>query len=284
MKITLKLLPIVAIGLLAFAPRPYTIDLVRETILTSFLTQPSEFRKFEKSMPIEIDPNLPGQFKAQWAQQKIQYPKNPCGSSPAYLYYALYMSLDSTAYWNYAAFTYDKPVTDRFKTLFGQDIIKTRIKMAQKDYAGNTMEWRHYKAEGLQAAFDKLYQKPTTSFHGYGLQQIYNASVKEYARDIARVVAKVMTRKPEFENFAKQYMQDAMNKVDFEGQEFGNAVTGKLVGQSGNQCVTNGYDTRVVGVMLRRQCDGSLPTLLKCLKTVLKDYDPEFYNQVSSKF
>jgi len=36
--------------------------------------------------------------------------------------------------------------------------------------------------------------------------------------------------------------------------------------------------------LLRRQCDGTLPTLLNCLKIVLKDYDPEALKLIKGTF
>ena len=283
MKTTIRLAAMAAVLLCAFAPRTYTIELVRETIIANFLGPASDYRKYEASMPVDVDRDLPGVFKLG-DYGKTQFPSDQCETSPAYLYYALYISLDSNAYWNYDACVYNKPMTDRFKALFGQDIIKAKIKLAQKDYEGNAIEWRHYRAEGIQAAFDKLYQKPSTKFHGYMLQQIYDFSAKQYARDITDVVVRVMARKADFEKYAKQYLQDAQTKKDFEGQDFSNTVSQELLGTTGNTCIPDEYATRVVGIMLRRQCDGSLPTMLNCLKTVLKDYDAEFFTRVGTKF
>jgi hypothetical protein len=251
---------------------------MRESILTDFF---SNYDVTDSSMSI-VPKNHIADMRFN-SNAKV-YPCNFCGRSPAYEYYSLYISLDSNAYWNDDSFSYDRNFTDRFKALFGQDILKTKIKMAQKDYEGKNLEWRHYKAEGLKAAFDKLYQKPTDKFHGYPLQKVYNLTCKEYVRGIANLVVKVFSKRPEFDKYAKQYMQDALTKPDFEGQEFGNEVSLKLLGSSEGDCIDDYYKSRIVGIMLRRQCDGSLPVLLSSLKIMLKDYDPEYFAKVNAKF
>ena len=281
MKVKIVVSLIVVTCLVGFSIRSYTIESVREVMLVNFLTSYRNYAS-DTSIAITTGKELPGVFKT-FTNEKY-YPTDRCGSSPAYLYYGLYISLDSNAYWNYSACTYDESFRARYKSLFGQDIIKARIKMAQKDYENNNMEWRHYSAVGLQAAFEKLYQAPSGTFHGYSLQKIYDASVKKYVHDITMTVVKVMAKRLEFEQYAKQYLQQATTRADFEGQEFGNNVTEKLLGKSAGDCIDAENQTRIVGIMLRRQCDGSLPVLLSSLKTVLKDYDPTLYKAIQTKF
>jgi hypothetical protein len=257
-----------------------SIELVRETLLTSFLA-PCVYSSADcdKSHPITIDKNVPQGVRRGGPKGGIEYPLK--WINPLTVRYAFYIGIDSTA-------VYDALSSNRSKTLFGQDIIKDKIKMAQKDYNGQNMEWINYKAAGVQAIFDKLYVKPEGKIKGYLSQEIYNTVARDYVRDITRVVVKAMTRKPEFENYAKQYLQQAINKADFNGLEFIYATGEKLLtdlkwqSDSGWAMYPDQYI--VLGILLRRQADGSLPVLLKCLKTLLKDYDTEFYNQVSSKF
>jgi hypothetical protein len=174
-------------------------------------------------------------------------------------------------------------VLTRFRSLFGHDIIKSRIKMAVKDWNGNPLYWNHYNAIALKAAFDKLYQRPTGNFEGAALQKIYDASLKDYVRNMTNVVVKVMANKPAFEAQATQYQVKSTTDPEFEGLNFCSAATVTLNANLSQDCLGD-YDERVVGIMLRRQCDGSLPTLLICLKTMLKDYDLEYYNKVNPKF
>lgn len=256
------------------------IELVRETLLTSFLG-PCQYASSDcdKTHPITIDKNVPRGVRRGGTKGGIEYPLN--WVNPLTVRYAFFIGIDSSA-------VYDALSTSRSKNLFGQDIIKDKIKLAQKDYNGKTLEWINYKAAGVQAVFDKLYVKPDGKMQGYLWQEIYNATAKEYVRDITRVIVKAMANKPQFENFAKQYLQQAMSKADFNGLEFiyktGETLLTDLKWQSSSGWAMYPDKYIVLGVVLRRQADGSLPVLLKCLKTLLKDYDTEFYNQMATQF
>ncbi len=201
-----------------------------------------------------------------------------CGWSPGLIPNYLYVRMDTT-YGNYGP-----EALARFKSLFGQDLIKARIKTAAMDEEGNQVEWNHFSGAALQAAFNKLYQQPTGLFQEIGLQKIYDATLKNYVRETTNVIVKVMSNKPAFEAMAKKYMIKATTDPQFDGIDFSNQATQKLVAKLSQECLNDYHDYRIVGAMLRRQCDGSLPMLLSCLKTLLKDYDPGFYKQVALKF
>ena len=79
------------------------------------------------------------------------------------------------------------------------------------------------------------------------------------------------------------YLRKLCEDVILNHNNDNNEATEKLKANLSQNCLGD-YESRVIGTMLRRQCDGSLPVLLTCLKTVLKDYDPTFYNKVAMKF
>jgi hypothetical protein len=275
MKNSLKIagLFLIGVGLFSFSLidlKPITVDSIRSTFLSTI---------FDTYTQEGDDTTVFFTRKSDYSDEMEKaYATRKCGSSPTFIAYSFYAGLD-TAYTDYGA-----DVTNRYKTLFGTDIIKAKVKIAAKDWEGKPMYWNHFNGLAIKAAFDKLYQKPSGSYQGIGLQKIYNAAMKDYVRDMTNVIIKVMANKPAFEATAKQYLTKATTDPEFDGLSFGGEATEKLIGKFTQPCLEEYYGERVVGTMLRRQCDGSLPVLLTCLKTLLKDYDPEFYNKVALKF
>ncbi len=267
--ITIGLIATALCSLTLLPAKPITADSIRKTFLNTLFDTYTQYE----------DTTVAFMRKEDYGNEMVQvYAAPKCGESPVFIAYSFSAGLD-TSYTNYGP-----EVVTRFKTLFGQDIIKSRVKMAAKDYDGNPAVWPQFNALGINAAFGKLYQKPTGTFQGIGLQKLYNLTMKNYVRDMTNVIVKVMAKKPEFEALAKQYMLKATTDPEFDGVSFGWEATEKLKVNFAQECLGDYYGARVLGTMLRRQCDGSLPTLFLCLKTVLKDYDPAFYNQVNLKF
>jgi len=259
---------IVLIALLSFTieTAPITVDSIRNAFLNNL---------FDTYVPQDTTFSFTGKDKYSGDFEKF-YAYSKCGESPGFAAYSFYEGLD-TSYSDFGP-----EVVTRFKTLFGQDIVKSRLKLAAKDYEGNSIQWIQFNGLGIKAAFDKLYQKPTGKFQGIGLQNLYNFTLKSYVRDVTSIVVKVASNKPAFEALSKQYMASALKDPEFYGPTFSEDAAEKLGTNSLDQECTDA--SRVVGTLLRRQCDGSLPVLLLCLKTVLKDYDPEYYNKVALKF
>jgi hypothetical protein len=263
-----------------------TLEAYWDDILESFFAQPNrwtakaDFPDTSLKMQVE-DPYQAG--KMMWV-----YPYRQCNTSTSYIYYSFYIPLDSNAYWNWSSFSYDKKVQDRFKFLFGKDIIAKRFSLAAKSpWDGEISEFRFYNSDAIDQAFKKLYKKPSKKFKGLRLQKIYDIALKEYCRDAAAVVAKVKSQDAAFVELAKKYLAGAEKDTTFEGQNFSAEAARQLktVEAAGTFTCMHAYmHERIVGIMLRRQCDGSLPVLLSWFKTILKDYDPDYFKTISAKF
>ncbi|HBX50102.1 MAG: hypothetical protein A2275_01030 [Bacteroidetes bacterium RIFOXYA12_FULL_35_11] len=220
-------------------------------------------------------------------QEYDNYVESQCQNSPAYLYYALYMAFDKMTYWNKVSCTYNAKMISKFKTISGgKDIIKSRFYQANKDTSEPILsEFRFYNGEALKAAFNSIYRKPGDSFKGLSMQKIYDVSLKEYMRDLGKVITVVMSNKAEFTAKAAEYLKKAKTDKTFDGQEYSYPLTEKWFGaESYKKYSCLPMPSRIVGVMLRRQCDGSLPVLLNCYKTVIKDYDPSYLKEIQGKF
>ncbi|MCS6820861.1 MAG: hypothetical protein NZ551_03235 [Microscillaceae bacterium] len=254
---------------------PPTLDEVRQNILLNTCLTPNRGAEDENTVTItSIFLNEREVVKA--------VPQNQCEGSPAYKYYGLVIALDEEAYWNWAAF-YGKrsKFSQNFKALFGVEPIQKIIPLPSEKGLDEQYGFRFFNPQALKIAFDKLYVKPTTQFQKLTYQKIYDISLKDYFRDATMLIAEVLKNKPLFERLAKEYFEKAQKETNFEGQILTQTYEQKHyanVGQS--QCV---YFNRILGMMLRRQTDGSLKVMLEALKTILKDYDPETYNRFKDK-
>jgi len=157
-----------------------------------------------------------------------------------------------------------------------------------------------YDAQGLQQLFNRLYPPPGTSISGIPSQQVYNLVFKDYVRGVAHIWSAAVSNAATFKQMAQRYAAKAFanDSSHFDGFMYSIEHTPTILGvkwrdiasrrdaaQGGQVMGDNAYryTDRLVGILLRRQIDGTLPTVLGCLKRVLRDYDPEAYAQYGSQ-
>jgi hypothetical protein len=247
---------------------PITVTSIRETIVSGIFTD----------------------YRDEAADTTITLPSKDYEGNPTTLFPASLCGWDVGAFsgsFSYALDTgyqgYEGSVLTRFKALFGADLIKSKLKLAAKDYEGNAIQIYQYSPLGVQAAFNKLYQKPTSTYKGIGLQKLYNVSAKQYVRDATDMIIAITAKKPIWDAQVKKYVQLATTDEEFYMGSFADETYTKIFGeQEAKECAP--YANKMIGSMLRRSGDGTLPVLLVCLKTMLKDYDLEYYNKVALKF
>jgi hypothetical protein len=227
------------------------------------------------------DTNVNFKVKTDWGtfySGRTYYAESYCKrpNSPAFIREYLIHSIDSGDANKFKA---------TFKKRFGKDIIASELKMATTDYESF---FTFYDKDGIQAAFDALYRKPGDKINGFTAQRLYSIIFKDMCRDAGNVMMKVYTQKPAFEKYAADYLTKAKTDPKFDGGNYSYATAKSLLGvdpyedDPGCPCLSE-YSSRIVSVMLRRQCDGSLPTLIACYKKMLLDYDPEYYNVIKDK-
>lgn len=219
-------------------------------------------------------------------QIETRGPSSMCYNSTAYFYSDLATSIGVN---DVMTFGYNKNALLNFKQAFGKDLLGPKVLLAAKDYDKKPTYMLQFKADALQAAFEKLYKKPTDDFDGFAMQRIYNIGARDYFRNCAQVIADVMKRKSMFISLSLDYKKQALTKKDFYGPDAGYSAFEKLLGENyaprqGLEGCMEGTADRVVGILIRRQLDGTLPTLLVCAKTVLQDYDPVFYEKIKNQF
>lgn len=266
----------------AFTPRTFTVESVRNEIIEFQLGMPTRWT----SPDVFPDTTLSTTYTQNGTDYKV-YPMKMCATTPSYMYYNMYIAMDSNAYWNYTSFTYDKNFRDRFKDLFGEDIIASSFKTASLDAQDNVpSEFRFYNPKALEAAFKKLYLPPTADYKGIPMKKLYDISLRDYMRDVGKTLSTLFQNKAAFEKVAAEYLAKAKTDPGFDGQTFSYRVARSLIGTDEiltNLCYDERGPVRIVSIALRRQCDGSLPTLSKIYKKIVQDYDPEYYEQIKSK-
>lgn len=228
------------------------------------------------------DSNMTVELPTTWDTTRM-YKKGAlplCGISPAYFYRNMAEGIGAID----VDYGYKPEALVNFKQAFGKDLLGPGVKLAP--ISKKPVYMNQFKADALKAAFDKLYKKPTDDFDGFAMQEIYDIAAKTYFRSCATVIADVMKKKPLFIQLAMDYKKQVMTVKNFYGPNASRKAGEKLLGKDyspDKDCMEYGAD-RIVGMMMRRQTDGTLPTLLVCVKTMLKDYDPEFYETIKTAF
>lgn len=174
---------------------------------------------------------------------------------------------------------------ETFKATFGANITGKKVRMAAHYVDENTKKkvydtFAFYAKEGVQKAFDKLYVKPTANFEGYSMKKLYDLAVKDYLRDFSKLLVYLLnTKKDVFEQASKTYLLKATTDKDFYHGDITEPALKRLFPTEASKlkypAFSEEINSSIIGSLLRRQCEGTLPTLVNCIKTVLKDYDPE---------
>lgn len=152
-----------------------------------------------------------------------------------------------------------------FRKAFGKALVKSRTGDGPEALVA-------YDPAALQAAFDRVYPKPSTLLDGVPAQTVYDVLFKDWVARRAELLADVLGRPGVLEEGAQAYRTASAAK-GFEGASFGYDLAGKLKGPLQNE-------GRFLGMLVRRQLDGTLPTIVGCLKRVLRDYDPATFRRL----
>lgn len=222
-------------------------------------------------------------------EQYKNYPYNQCtgGSTVALRYLFATGTITEIETW-YDPKTYFKNngFNQKFKDIFGVNPIAKIIPDANKSKEKGL---RFFDNKALETIFNKLYAKPTTKIKGTEVtyQKIYDISLKEYVADMANTMALILKDKKQFEKMAKDYLNRLQKEKDFNGitvtNEYRETYFPEMEFKCKNYSATNAVN-RLLGIMLRRQIDGTLPIVLNTIKTALKDYDKATFEKHKNSF
>jgi hypothetical protein len=139
-----------------------------------------------------------------------------------------------------------------------------------------------------------VYVPPDGFVMGVPGKKIYRAAFRDYVRAFADIVACALDHPNPFRVLAQDYARKAYTDTTYafhgpqflrrrapahfgpEYARFSDAAANPL-GTPGLQLYAHSHT--VLGIVVRRHLDGSLPKCLELLKHVLRDYDPEAFAQ-----
>lgn len=162
-----------------------------------------------------------------------------------------------------------------------------------------------FSRQGIRAVFTALYRPPSGwTFQTVAAQQYYDVLFKQYIRGLAQVAADVLANPTAFRSACSEYERLAYSEqaADFEGLDFIAEHFRRIVPEAQrdgyDEVATNFYAGAInprnpgaaqayaemwCGTLMRRHIDGTLPTVLELIRTVLKDYDPEGFALYGAK-
>jgi hypothetical protein len=146
-------------------------------------------------------------------------------------------------------------------------------------FAGNT--FNKYDAKKIKALFDRYYMKPTDMFGQIPAQAVYDVAFKRWVTRLANEIATVKGKVPKskWPKLFKEYQAAAKaNGTAFKGQEF----LKQLAQNVAEEDPAMEGAGRALGIILRRNADGTWPTVAGLLKKVIADYDPELAKEVGA--
>lgn len=155
-----------------------------------------------------------------------------------------------------------------FRDQFGKALVKRRSGEGESALIS-------YDVAGLQAAFDALYVKPVQTIGGVPAKLVYDSLFKGFVAQKAEWVAHVLAKRPQLAAAARDYVARSA-QPGFDGWAVADAFA-KTLPPSGRG------EVRLVGTLIRRQADGTLPVLVRMLRTILSDYDPQTFQRLDAR-
>jgi hypothetical protein len=163
---------------------------------------------------------------------------------------------------------------------------KFRDKLGLKPFAkivipANKEPWNFWSGAAIEKVFNTYYGGPKNKFQQVTYGYIYQVAAKNYMRDYIKILNTLLVEnKSEWLKSCNIYYNKAMTDPNFNGLSESYKVAEKLINQQARlelKVIEPNLVVGPVGEIMRRQIDGSLPSILKCIKAILKDYDPKGY-------
>ncbi len=215
------------------------------------------------------------------------YVADQCQSMIGGFYGAFQQAIDEKASYSWQDW-YGKSFSNNYQRLLSTNLIKKSV-----DIKSGT-KFNYFDEIALEKTFNALYKKPTEKFKGVATyQRIYDISVKGYGIEVADFIAKVMRNKKGFEKVTALYKKQMETSEEFYGNSYPDKTwqtifplaelekDGDYYNYPQLKC---GYASDILLMLIRRNIDGTLPTLLKCFKQILQDYDKTTFNSYKDTF
>ncbi len=209
-----------------------------------------------------------------------KYPASQCESQPSYMYYGLVIAFDrKNAYWNDGSFFRNDEFKNNFKNIAGKDPIKEIKKMK------SGAEFRFFNGDALENAMDKLLPQTNDQLQNIPYQKIYDITLKDYFAESCEIIKIALQDRKLFNKLSADYLKKAMKNEGFDGQNYTYDCVEKIFKQEiQKKCLPNKAEMRILGMLMRRQCDGSLKNVLNSLKKVLQRFDNATFEKYKNAF
>jgi|GEM_PF-2484872 len=165
----------------------------------------------------------------------------------------------------YGQLSYLPKMAFAFKGLFGAKLHKRLWVIKTLD---DNQVFVFYNGKALKKAFLQLYRRPHETLMGIRAQKAYDVLLKRYFQRLMKNLAHILRQKAKLKKAVKLYAKNFGTK-DFSGSDFQNDQADKFK--------TTSY--RLLGMVMRRTIDGTLPVLLELLGMLLRDYDLGLYRK-----
>lgn len=160
----------------------------------------------------------------------------------------------------------------KYKQQFGLSPFTKTVFTAKKE------AWHYWSGAAVEKIFQQYYGKPENRFQHVTYGIIYTIAAKKYMKDYVFLLNHVLvTKKAAWMNICKDYEQRALHDTTFDGSLASYRAFEQLFSPADLQqlkVMEAQYLYHPIGELIRRQIDGSLPSIIKCIRIILADYDP----------
>jgi hypothetical protein len=95
----------------------------------------------------------------------------------------------------------------------------------------------------------------------------------------------LVTRRTEWMRLCEDYRTRALTDTNFDGSSAASAACRSLFTEEDREdfkTIETNLLYNPVGELMRRQIDGSLPSILRCIRIILRDYDPANHRRLKA--
>lgn len=182
-----------------------------------------------------------------------------CGNNFCYIYNSLHLDREDMK-------VMDSIIKEKFQIAFIRRFEKTKM---------DNSFFTYYNGAGIRYLFDRLYIGPKAEILGFSAKDLYHFSFRTYLRNRLEILQAMVSDPKRLDSWTKDYKLRSDSDPMFTGTLYTQDVAVSVCG-SKNYC-----DHRFVGMILRRNMDGTLPTVRNILRKITLDYDPELFEQFS---
>lgn len=258
---------------------PANTQEVHERFVESLFSADEEYTKDKGiSMKVKPYPEEP---------EMTRYIGSYCEATIGTFYGGFQQAIDEKAGYSWHDW-YGNSFVANYKRLLGTNLIKKKVETK------TGTSFNYFDAVAIETTFKALYKKPTEKFKGIATyQRIYDASVKEFAIESASFIAEVMQNKKGFDAVTAKYKKMMETSEEFYGGALPEKVWETIFDKSKLQVDGDyafypdkkcGYAQDILLTMVRRNIDGTLPTILKLFKQILQDYDKPTFEKYKNAF